>query len=198
MLRIGLTGGIGSGKSTVAKIFEVLGIPVYYADDAAKRLMNEDKNLQEEIIRHFGAESYIHGKLNRGYISSLVFNNREKLELLNALTHPAVMHDSEEWIKRQTSPYTIREAALIFESGIHKQLDYVIGVSAPEELRVERVMQRDHVSEDEVKKRMKNQMDENEKMKLCDFVLYNNEEQLLMPQVLELHQKLSGKGFDGV
>ncbi|HLK30658.1 MAG TPA: dephospho-CoA kinase [Puia sp.] len=191
MLKIGLTGGIGSGKSTVAKIFEVLGIPMYYADDAAKRLMNEDDNLKKEIIKNFGEESYINGKLNRAYISSIVFNNKDKIELLNSLTHPAVMHDSERWMKEQTAPYAIREAALIFESGINKHLDYVIGVSSPEELRIERTMKRDHVSREEVQKRMKNQMNEDEKMKLCDFVIYNDEKQLMMPQVLELHRKLS-------
>jgi len=190
MLRIGLTGGIGSGKSTVAKIFEVLGIPVYYADDAAKRLMNEDDNLKQQIIQHFGSEAYTDGQLNRGFIAKMVFNNKEKLELLNSLTHPAVIHDSEEWIKAQTAPYTIREAALIFESGINKYLDYVIGVSSPEELRIERTMKRDNVSREEVLKRMKSQIEENEKITLCDFVIYNNEEQFIMPQVLELHKRL--------
>ena len=190
MLRIGLTGGIGSGKSTVAKIFEVLGIPVYYADDAAKRLMNEDESLKEQIIGSFGSGSYTDGKLNRSYIAKIVFNDKEKLELLNSLTHPAVMHDSEEWMKAQTAPYTIREAALIFESGIHKHLDYVVGVSSPEELRIERATKRDNVSHEEVQKRMKNQMDEDEKMKRCDFVIYNDEVQLVIPQVLELHKRL--------
>ncbi|MBS1668587.1 MAG: dephospho-CoA kinase [Bacteroidetes bacterium] len=190
MLRIGLTGGIGSGKSTIAKIFEVLGIPVYYADDAAKRLMNEDENLKEKIKSHFGVDSYSNGCLNRSYIAKMVFNNPEKLASLNALTHPAVMHDSEDWMKTQTAPYIIREAALIFESDAYKQLDYVIGVSAPEAMRIERTMARDQVSREEVLKRMRNQMDENEKMERCDFLIYNDEEQLVTPQVLELHQKI--------
>jgi dephospho-CoA kinase len=190
MLRIGLTGGIGSGKSTVAKIFEVLGIPVYYADDAARKLMNEDENLKQEIIRHFGNDSYLDGKLNRSYIAKMVFNNKEKLALLNSLTHPAVMHDSEKWIKMQTAPYAIREAALIFESGINKSLDHVIGVSSPEALRIERTMKRDNVSREEVLKRMKSQMDEDEKIKRCDFVIYNDENELVMPQVLELNRRL--------
>lgn len=191
MLRIGLTGGIGSGKSTVAKIFEVLGIPVYYADDAARQLMNENEHLKKQIIQHFGGEAYTNGQLNRSFIASMVFNDKEKLALLNSLTHPAVIHHSEEWMQAQTALYAIREAALIFESGIHKRLDYVIGISSPEELRIERTMKRDHISRDEVLKRMKSQMDENEKIKRCDFVIYNNEEQFVMPQVLELHRKLS-------
>ena len=190
MLRIGLTGGIGSGKSTIAKIFEVLGIPVYYADDAAKRLMNEDEKLKERIKWHFGEESYTNGSLNRAYIAKMVFNNTEKLVLLNSLTHPAVLQDSEEWMKTQTAPYIIREAALIFESDAYKQLDYVIGVSAPETLRIERTTARDQVSREEVLKRMRNQMNENEKMKRCDFLIYNDENRLVTPQVLELHQKL--------
>ncbi|HVM88313.1 MAG TPA: dephospho-CoA kinase [Puia sp.] len=190
MLKIGLTGGIGSGKSTVAKIFEVLGIPVYYADDAAKRLMNENEGLKQQIIKHFGENAYIDGMLNRDYISSLVFNNKEKLELLNSLTHPAVIDDSEEWLTLQTSSYIIREAALVFESGINKSLDYVIGVSAPEQLRIERVMKRDHVAKEQVLARMKNQLNEDKKIQLCDFVVYNNEQQLIIPQILKLHEQI--------
>ncbi len=190
MLSVGLTGGIGSGKSTVAKIFELLGIPVYYADVAAKRLMNEDERLRQQIVTHFGSDAYTDGKLNRSYIAEMVFNDREKLDLLNSLTHPAVMHDSEEWIKAQTAPYAIREAALIFESDIHKHLDYVIGVSAPEALRIQRTMKRDNITMEEVVARMKNQMDEHTKMQLSDFVIYNDELQLVMPQVLSLHKKL--------
>ena len=191
MLRIGLTGGIGSGKSTIAKVFEVLGIPVYYADDAAKNLMNKDEALRKKIIHHFGEDSYTaDGKLNRSFIAKIVFNNNEKLALLNALTHPAVLHDSEEWLLKQTAPYTLREAALIFESDIYKYLDYVIGVSAPEELRIARTMKRDKVSKEEVLKRMKNQMEEKIKMEKCDFLIFNDEVQMVIPQVLELHQQL--------
>lgn len=189
MLKIGLTGGIGSGKSTVAKVFEVLGIPVYYADDAARRLMNEDEMLKAKIIEHFGENAYVNGALNRGYISSLVFKDKKKLALLNSLSHPVVMHDSEEWMRKQHAPYAIREAALIFESDIHRYLDFVIGVSAPEQLRIERTMKRDGIAEEEVLKRMANQMDEEEKMKRSDFVIINDERQLMVPQVLQLHEK---------
>src|SRR6185436_9087312 len=140
MLRIGLTGGIGSGKSVVAKVFEALGIPVYYADDAAKNLMNADKELKAAILKNFGEGSYTNGELNRKYIAGIVFNDKEKLELLNALTHPATIRDAEEWIKKQTSAYIIKEAALLFESGANKNLDHVIGVDAPLPLRIKRVM----------------------------------------------------------
>ncbi|HEX4373611.1 MAG TPA: dephospho-CoA kinase [Puia sp.] len=190
MLRIGLTGGIGSGKSTVAKIFEVLGIPVYYADDAAKNIMNDDDELKQEIIKHFGAQSYINNKLDRKYISEKVFNNKEDLSLLNSLVHPATIRDAENWMKDQTAPYAIKEAALIFESGAEKFLDYVIGVSSPENLRIERTMKRDNISEEEVKDRIKNQMSEEKKISLCNFVVTNDEQQPLLPQVIALHKQL--------
>ena len=190
MLKIGLTGGIGSGKSTVAKIFEVLGIPVYYADDAAKKLMNTDEELKLKIIKHFGAESYINNELNRAYISKKVFDNKENLEILNSFVHPATIRDAENWMKNQKTSYAIKEAALIFESGSEKYLDYVIGVSAPESLRINRTMQRDNVSEHEVKNRIENQMNEEKKMSLCNFVITNDEQQPLLPQAIALHEQL--------
>ncbi len=190
MLRVGLTGGIGSGKSTVAKIFEVLGVPVYYADTAARRLMNEDQELKKNIISHFGNESYKDNKLNRSYIASLVFNDKEKLELLNSLTHPSTIRDANQWMQQQPSPYTIKEAALIFESGSAEHLDYVIGVYTPAPLRIQRIMQRDNISREEVLHRMNRQIDEEIKMRLCDTVLINDEQQLVIPQVLLLHTKL--------
>ena len=190
MLRVGLTGGIGSGKSTVAKIFEVLDIPVYYADAAAKRLMNEDEALKKEIIKHFGKESYADNQLNRPYIASLVFNNHERLELLNSLTHPVTIRDANEWMQQQVSPYTIKEAALIFESGSAEYLDYVIGVYTPTPLRMQRIIQRDKITKEEVLQRMNRQINEEIKMRLCDAVLINDEQQLLVPQVLKLHQQL--------
>jgi len=194
MLRIGLTGGIGSGKSVVAKVFETLGIPVYYADDAAKRLMNTDEELKAAITRHFGAECYKDGELDRKFLAAIVFNDKEKLELLNSLTHPVTIIDAEEWMKRQTTPYIIKEAALLFESGAAEHLDSVIGVYAPQHLRVQRVMKRNSQPAEEVLKRITSQMDEEMKMKLCDHVIINNEQELLIPQVVELHQRfLSGK-----
>jgi len=190
MLRIGITGGIGSGKSTVARIFETLGIPVYYADDAAKKLMNSDVLLREKIINAFGEASYKEGKLDRQFLSSLVFNNPEKLNLLNSIVHPATIEDASNWMLQQTSPYSIKEAALIYESGAQKSLDYVIGVAAPEPIRILRTMNRDHISKEDVIARMHRQMEESIKMKLCDFVINNNEQVLLIPQVIELHEKL--------
>jgi dephospho-CoA kinase len=188
-LRIGLTGGIGSGKSTVARIFEVLGIPVYYADLEAKRIMNEDEPLKEEVMRHFGKEAYENGQLNNKYLAAIVFNNREKLEQLNSLVHPATIRDAEQWMQKQKTPYAIKEAALIFESHSQEYLDYVIGVSAPEPLRIHRTMQRDNVTREAVLARMGKQIQEIIKMRLCDFIVYNDEQQLLIPQVISLHEK---------
>ncbi len=193
MLRVGLTGGIGSGKSTVAKIFEVLGIPVYYADDAAKHIMNTDEELKKEIIQHFGKESYINDQLNRPYIAALVFNDKEKLELLNSLTHPATIRDANRWMEQQTSAYTIKEAALIFESGSAQHLDYVIGVYTPLPLRMKRIMDRDHITKEEVQQRMSRQIDEEIKMRLCDRVIVNDEQQLVTTQVLQIHEQLMAK-----
>ena len=190
VLRVGLTGGIGSGKSTVAQIFEVLGIPVYYADIAAKRLMNENAELRSAVINIFGEQAYANKILDRKYISSLVFSDPAKLELLNSIVHPATKKDGEAWMQQQTSPYAIHEAALIFEAKVSERLDCVIGVSSPPELRIKRAMERDKVSRDEVLKRMEQQLDEDIKMSKSDYVLINDEQQLLIPQVLELHEKL--------
>jgi dephospho-CoA kinase len=193
MLRVGLTGGIGSGKSTVAKIFEVLGIPVYYADDAARHIMNTDEELKKDIIQQFGIESYVNGQLNRAYIAALVFNDKEKLALLNSLTHPATIRDANQWMQQQTSSYTIKEAALIFESGSAEHLDYVIGVYTPLPLRMKRIMDRDHITKEEVQQRMSRQIDEEIKMRLCDKVIVNDEQQLVTTQVLQIHEQLMAK-----
>jgi dephospho-CoA kinase len=188
-LKIGITGGIGSGKTTVARIFEVLGIPVYYADDAAKRIMNEDPQVREAIIKKFGELSYKDGMLNREYLASIVFHDKKKLAALNALVHPATIRNSIQWMKCQTAPYAIREAALIFESGVQDQLDYVIGVSAPAELRIERAIQRDKLTRQQVLDRMDRQINETIKMRLCDFVIVNDNKKPLIQQVLKLHEK---------
>lgn len=188
MLKVGLTGGIGSGKTTVAAIFELLGIPVYYADAATRRLMNTDEGLKSELVRHFGAAVYQNNELDRKYLASIVFNNPEKLALLNNLTHPVTIRDAEAWMKKQVTPYAIKEAALLFESGAAEHLDKVIGVYAPQSIRVKRVMDRDGLPAEEVMKRIRRQMDEELKMKRCDHVIINNEQELVIPQVLELHR----------
>ena len=195
MLKIGLTGGIGSGKSTVAKIFEVLGIPVYYADEAARRIMNENEGLKAQIIAQFGTQSYANGALNRAYLAAEVFNDKAKLERLNALVHPVTIADSSQWMARQTTPYAVKEAALIFESGTRRYLDYVIGVSAPAPLRMLRATRRDHSTKEKVEAVMNRQLDESVKMKLCDFVIINDEQQAVLPQVMKLHEELLKKNL---
>ena len=190
MLKVGLTGGIGSGKSTVAAIFETLGIPVYYADKEAKRLMIEDEGLIQSIKNLLGEESYINGILNREYIAAIVFNDPKKLEQLNQLIHPLTVSDSLNWMSQQTTPYAIKEAALIFESKSESHLDVIICVSSPEPLRIKRVMERDRINEDAVRQRMSHQMSEEEKIKRCDFVITNDEPFLLTRQVILIHKKL--------
>jgi dephospho-CoA kinase len=188
-LKIGLTGGIGSGKTTVAKIFELLDVPVYYADDASKRLYATNKDLMEALKEHFGEDIYIDEQLNRSKLAAIVFNNAAKLDLLNSLVHPLTIKDAEEWMQQQTTPYIIKEAALLFEASSASGLDYIIGVSTPQPLRIKRVMERDGVGREEVLSRMQRQMDEESKMLLCDFVIKNDEEEMVIPQVLVLHEK---------
>jgi dephospho-CoA kinase len=192
MLRVGLTGGIGSGKSTVAAIFEVLGVPVSFADLEARRVMNEDPELRQQIIAHFGPEAYAGLTLNRSWLASRVFNHPDQLEILNALVHPATIREGERWMQSVAgrSPYVIREAALLFETRAAGHLDFIIGVHAPAALRIQRTIQRDGLTREEVLQRMRNQIDEEIKMRLCDAVIQNDGLQALMPQVLALHERL--------
>ncbi|TCZ69115.1 dephospho-CoA kinase [Flaviaesturariibacter aridisoli] len=190
MLKVGLTGGIGSGKSTVAKVFALLGIPVYDADAASKRLYDTDAGLKEALTKEFGAALYAGGRLDRAALAALVFSDPEKLARLNALAHPPTIADAARWMAAQQAPYALKEAALIFESGSAAGLDYVIGVDAPLHIRLQRAMQRDGASREAVLARMQRQIDNGIKMKLCDFVLKNDEQELLIPQVIALHEKL--------
>ena len=190
MLNVGLTGGIGSGKTIASKIFEVLGIPVYQADVAAKRLMESNPLLKNQLIEQFGNDAFVDGKLNRSYIAEIIFNDKEKLQLINSLVHPYTIQDGIEWMKKQTSPYAIKEAALIFESGSQSNFDYIIGISSPLTLRLNRTLKRDNINRELVLEKMENQLDEETKMKLCDFVLLNDERTLLTTQVLAVHEKL--------
>ena len=190
MLNVGLTGGIGSGKTIASKIFEVLGIPVYQADVAAKRLMESNPVLKNQLIEQFGNDAFVDGKLNRSYIAEIIFNDKEKLQLINSLVHPYTIQDGIEWMKKQTTPYAIKEAALIFESGSQSNFDYIIGISSPLTLRLNRTLKRDNINRELVLEKMENQLDEETKMKLCDFVLLNDERTLLTTQVLAVHEKL--------
>jgi len=192
--QVGITGGIGSGKSLVCKIFQCLGVPVYDADSHAKALMTTDGILIANIQKEFGHLSYnTDGSVNRNYLGETVFNDSEKLKKLNGLVHPRVKEDYLRWVKDNSHhPYVLKEAALLFETGSNKELNKIIVVHAPEELRIKRVLSRDvHRTEELVKEIIKNQMNEDEKLNRADFILYNDENRLLIPQVLELHQKFT-------
>ncbi len=193
MLKIGLTGNMGSGKTTVSKIFEILGVPVFYADDEAKNIMVSDPQLVSEIKSAFGAEAYYDdGKLNRKHISAIVFNNEVELKRLNGLVHPAVFRAFDKWVASITgAPYVIKEAALLFESNSYKMCDYTIMVQAPLEDRIKRTMKRDKLSRIEVESRNARQFSDEQKTALADYVIKNDNMQLLIPQVLELHEIIS-------
>ncbi|MBM3402207.1 MAG: dephospho-CoA kinase [Bacteroidetes bacterium] len=191
MLIIGITGGIGSGKTTVCKVFELLGVPVFYADEVAKSLMFSDPTLKSEIIKTFGKESYNEtGELNRSYISSIVFNDQLKLEKLNSLVHPAVFRAFDSWVINQNKPsYVIKEAALLFESDAYKKCDKSILVISPLETRIKRVIARDGSSKAEVQSRINRQFTDEQKMKFADYILNNDEKELLIPQIIQLNQQ---------
>lgn len=189
---VGITGGIGSGKSTVARIFSILGIPIYYADDRAKWLMANDPDLKKQIQVNFGNESYSEeGVLNRAFLASKVFSDEEKVKTINGLVHPAVRADFETWAYAQKSPYVLKEAALLFETGSYKDLDKVINVSSPIRIRISRVLMRDpHRNEKQVNDIIDKQLPDEEKNKLADFVIKNTDNKMLIPQVLEIHKQL--------
>ena len=191
MLKVGLTGGIGSGKTLAGSVFRALGVPVYLADDEAKRLMQSQPELISSVRKLFGPRAYVDRKLNREYIGGIVFNDHDMLKQLNALVHPAVQADFEQWSKKNTDkPYVIEEAALLFEAGAAKQMDYTVFVRAGIETRIERVINRDHVSREHVLSRIRNQMDAAEKEKWADFVIINEIGSMILPQIVDLHQKL--------
>jgi dephospho-CoA kinase len=194
MLRVGITGGIGSGKTTVCQHFEELGVPVYYADVRAKQLMEENPQLRHSIVNLFGNQAYLDdNSLHREYIASVVFNHKEKLQQLNSLVHPVVAADAECWNQiweKKGAPYSLREAALLIESGMYKFLDKLIVVTAPEEERIQRVMARDHMTREQVIARIRTQMPESEKVKLADFVIENIDAGSLLLQVKNIHEQL--------
>lgn len=191
MLKVGITGGIGSGKTTVCKIFELLGIPVFYADQAAKELMQHDDALKLKLVEKFGPDTYLPDRtINRTYLANIVFNDEEQLAALNAIVHPAVFSAFDKWLSKQSAKYVVKEAALLFESGSHQLCDVNVLVQSPEEIRIERVMKRDQITKEQVLGRIAQQMSDEEKSKLADYVLMNDEKKLLIPQILSLHQKL--------
>ena len=195
MLKIGVTGNIGSGKTTVSKLFELIGIPVFYADEAAKTLMTTDEELIAGVKQTFGDGSYLtDGTLNRKHIAGIVFNDEAQLAKLNALVHPAVFRAFDKWAATQNAPYVIKEAAILFESSSYKFCDKTIVVTAPLDIRIKRVTKRDTITREEVLKREARQFTEEKKIELADYVIANDETELLIPQVLKLHDTFLSLG----
>lgn len=193
MLKIGITGGIGSGKSTVSKIFELLGVPVYYSDEIARGLMDEDRVVKNKIIALADKNIILeNGSLDRKAIAAVVFNDKKKLQQLNEIIHPAVANHFEKWFSfyKNKTGYILKETAILFESGANKQMDKVIVVTAPKQLRVKRVTARDKSKEEQIEQRIKNQMSEEELIKLADFVIVNDETKSVIEQILAIHSQI--------
>lgn len=193
MLKVGLTGGIGSGKSTVARVFETIGVPVYYSDLRAKQIMVDNQDVKSKIIDLLGKEAYQNTELNKVYIASKIFTDSVLLSSLNKIVHPAVRVDFLEWTASQIAPFVIHEAAILFESKANQYMDCSIMVFAPIEVRIARVIERDRLTKAEVDNRVANQMNDEEKMKLADFVINNYSDNLLVPQVVDIYNKLCAK-----
>lgn len=190
-IKVGITGGIGSGKSYVSRIFKAMGVPFYDADKEARSLMNIHPNVRKGLIEAFGPQVYRpDGLLDRRWLAAQVFGDNERIRILNSIVHPIVIQHGEDWARQQIAAYSLKEAALLIESGSYKALDCLILVSAPEEIRIGRVMQRDGISREEVLERIAKQMPEEEKQKYADFVILNNGTTPLLQQVLDIHQQI--------
>lgn len=187
---VGLTGGIGSGKTTVAKYFEELGVPVYIADSEAKALMNRSKVIRRKLIALFGNEAYVENTLNRPFIAQQIFNDKKLLNAMNAIVHPKVASHFKRWVNKQDSPYVISEAAILFENGSYKKYDYIITVTAPEDIRLQRVIKRDNSNKQKVEAIMANQWSDEEKIKRSDFVIENIDLEQTKIQVRKIHKKI--------
>lgn len=187
---VGITGGIGSGKTTISKYFEGFGIPVYHADIEAKALMNRSKVIKRKLIALFGDDAYINNTLNRDYLRSQIFKEKKLLSKMNAIVHPKVGVHFKRWVKKQNAPYILKEVAIIFENNLQSQYDYIITVIADNEERVKRVMQRDNTSRDSVKAIIRNQLSDQEKIKKSDFVIENNDSEAAKLQAKIIHNNL--------
>ncbi len=193
MIIVGLTGGIGSGKTTVAKAFKALGVPVYIADIEAKKLMNRSKVIKRKLKALLGDDAYCDGKLNRSYIANIIFNDKSYLERMNAIVHPKVARHFEKWVTKQDASYVIKEVAILFENGSNEQCDYIITVTAPKALRIERLLKRDNTTKDKIEAIMQNQWDDSKKVELSDFVIVNETLDNTRLQVNNVHKKILQK-----
>ena len=193
MLKIGLTGGIGSGKSTVAKVFELLNIPIYYADNEAKKILDDNSEVKKQIIKNFG-NIYVNGIINRPKLANIVFNDKQALATLNQIVHPKIEIHYIKWCEaHQNYKYTLKEAAILFESGKYAEMDKIITVIAPLSVRVQRVCKRDSISTQKVTERIKNQWTDEQKVHLSDFVVNNNDKNLVIPQILKINNSITRK-----
>lgn len=190
MKKIGVTGGIGSGKSLVCKIFSLLGIPVFNADDEAKKLMNFNPDVKEKIANLFGASAYDNKGLNRKWMAGYVFNDPEKLNQLNTIVHPATVKAFDQWVDKQNSAYVIKEAAILFETGLNKQLDKIILVDAPENLRIKRITNRDQRTEENIRNIISHQWPSEKTRPLADFIIDNDDQHPVIQAVLDIHDEL--------
>ena len=195
MLKIGITGGIGSGKSTVCRVFSALGIPVFDADRIAKDHLNTNEDIYEKLVNVFGAAVYLSDHtIDRKYLAGIVFNNPSLLAKLNEIVHPVVRETFFNWCEKQESPYIIHEAAILFESGFYKMMDKTIAVVTSENERIQRVMKRDDLTLELVKERIRNQWTDEERIKLADFVIGNNDDELIIPKIIEIDKKIRAYG----
>lgn len=190
IFRLGVTGGIGSGKSTVSKIFNVLGIPVFSADDEGRIIMDTDTDLQKRLNNLIGEDLYASGELNRGRLASIIFNDSDLLDSVNSLVHPLVYSKYREWCKQQSGDYIIFEAAILFEAGAEEHVDKILAVMAPLEERVERVIERNKMTREQVMERVKNQISDEEMIRRSDFSINNSDNCMIIPQVLEIHNRI--------
>jgi dephospho-CoA kinase len=187
---VGLTGGIGSGKTTVANMFQALGISIYIADEEAKKLMASSKVIKRKLIALFGEKAYVNDALNKPYIADTIFKNRLLLEKMNAIIHPRVASHFKKWLLKQKSPYVIKEAAILFENEAYKECDLIITVTAPKELKIKRLLSRDSMTVEKIEAIMNNQWNDEEKMKLSDYVIVNSELENTRQQVVKIHQQI--------
>lgn len=193
-LKVGITGGIGSGKSIVCRVFATLGIPVLSADDTSRYLLDHDEAIKQAIKQALGTDTYVNGRPDREKIAAIVYNDPAKLQQLNSIVHPATLRYADDWLQQQATPYVIKEAAIFFESGTHKGMDVMVGVYAPRELRLQRALERGGASQEKIERIMTQQMDEDEKMRRCDHIITNDDSAAILPQVLRLHDLFLSRG----
>lgn len=189
-LKLGVTGGIGSGKTTVCKVFGVLGIPVFSADDEAKRILDSDREIQIKINLLAGKDLFSSGKLDRPALAKMIFNNKELLEKVNSIIHPAVFRSFGEWFNQQYSPYSIMEAAILFESGAFRFMDKIVTVVTPLDERIERLVSGNRLTKEEINERIKNQIDDDSRIKQSDFIISNSENDLIIPSIIGIHEEM--------